>query len=142
DIVHRCRTYSSRRSKLREFEFTVGAIEERLASVHQGGLSQTDKSSALAAAETAVQKLETIIASKLLSEERVGLEARVAAVKTQVAAAGSIEGAGDPLVHVSPEDRAFYQRMIGLIYKHSVSHVAAKSLVDRILSRELESGAQ
>ncbi|MFT0861991.1 hypothetical protein [Ancylobacter sp. G4_0304] len=58
DIANRCRTYSSRRSKLREFEATSAAVRERLSALRQGGLGEPGKSSALAAAEATLQKLK------------------------------------------------------------------------------------
>ena len=137
DIAHRCRTYSSRRSKLREFDFTVGAIEDRIRTVRQGAMSEAGASSAMAAAETALHKLEAIVGSKLLDSDRLGLKGRVEAIKESVASVGVADSTGDPLVHLKADDRAFFQRMIDLIYTHSVNHVAAKSLVDRILEGEL-----
>lgn len=137
DIANRCRTYSSRRSKLREFDLTVDAVVERVRTISQGGLSDTGKGSALAAAETGIRKLEVVAGSKLLAEERALLASRIEAIKETVVAAATREASGDPLAHLLHDERAFFQRMIDMIYAHSVNQVAAKSLVDRILEREL-----
>ena len=137
DIAYRCRTYSSRRSKLREFEVTVAAIDERMRTVHQGGMSESGVGGAMAAVETAMRKLEVITASTLLTADRPDLEKRVDAIRQSLTLIGNVEAKGDPLVHLPADDRAFYQRMIDLIFTHSANQVAAKSLVDRILEKEL-----
>ena len=44
------------------------------------------------------------------------------------------------LEHLEPRERAFFARMIRVIYAHSANRNAAKALVDRILEREITGG--
>ncbi|MGK9166712.1 ATP-binding protein [Inquilinus limosus] len=137
DIATRCRTYSSRRSKLREFELTAADVRGRADVLSQGGLDESGRSGVMAAAETALLKLEKIAAMPLLAEAAPGLVEQIAGLKRDLIHATETKTAGDPLEHLPEAERAFFQRMIKIIYAHSTNKNAAKALVDRILEQEI-----
>jgi hypothetical protein len=137
DIAARCRTYSSRRSKLREFELTAALVRERAEVLSQGGMDDKGRSDVMAAAETALLKLERVAATPLLADAATNLQEQIASLKAELATVATTNAAGDPLDHLPPEEREFFQRLVKMIYDHSVNKSAAKALVDRILEREL-----
>ncbi|PWC36765.1 hypothetical protein TSO221_28945 [Azospirillum sp. TSO22-1] len=141
DITQRCRTYSSRRSKLREFELVSVGVRERLDVLEQGGLDEAARSQAAAAAEAGVRKLELLAASPLLAEAKFALDEQIAALRGEIEGVSRAIAAGDPLVHLPKPEQEFFRRMISMIYAHSNNRSAAKALVERILQRELTQGA-
>lgn len=138
DIAHRCRTYSSKRSKLREFDVVSEAIRQRLSVIAQGGLDEGARGIATASVEAALQKLRKLSAAPLLVEEQSRLSGAIEQLAEGMAGATAAEPSGDPLAHLPPEDQAFFRRMISMVYAHSVNRSAAKALVDRILEQELK----
>ncbi len=138
DIATRCRTYSSRRSKLREFELTAAMVRERAEVLGQGGMDETGRSGVMAAAETALQKLERVAAMPLLIDAAADLQQQIASLRGELAQVASGEtDARDPLERLPDGERAFFQRLVKIIYSHAANKSAAKALVDRILEREI-----
>ncbi len=138
DIARRCRTSSARRSKLRDFDLTAEDVRGRLAVLQQGGLDDSARGLALASVEAALLRMEKVAGSDLLEDtDRTELTARVESLRRDVTATVEAQSSGDPLDHLSTAERLFFERMFGLIYAHSLNRVAAKSLVDRVLEREV-----
>lgn len=141
DIARRCRTSSARRSKLRDFQLTGEDVRQRLNVIRQGGLDESARGQALASVEAALLKMEKLADHDLLNDaEPTSLIAQVRALQADVAASAEVGTVGDPLEHLEPRERAFFTRMIRVIYAHSVNRNAAKALVDRILEREITGG--
>jgi len=140
DISTRCRTYSARRSKLRECELVANGIRERLEVMGQGGLDEDALSQSAAAVEAGLRRLETLTSAPLLSDARAELEKMAANLRQAAEGASRPGAAGDPLAHLPSQDQAFYRRMFTLIYAHSANRSAAKALVDRVIQREIGAG--
>jgi molecular chaperone HtpG len=141
DIAQRCRTYSTRRSKLREFEVVAASIRERLDVIAQGGLDASARRLAVASIEAAVQRLQKLAAMPLLTGEAGRLHSLIDHLGKDLAGAAETDAAGDPLAHLAPEEQAFFRRMVSMIYAHSINRTAAKALVDRILEKELKAAS-
>lgn len=135
DIARRCRTSSTLRSKLRAFELTSRDVEERLGILEQGVLTSDARASELSRIAQSVEKMKKVAAA-----EEVDPDARLELARTAEdleAKAARIGGsaARDPLDMIAPSERETYRQMFDLIYECSVNRVAAKSLVDKIITR-------
>lgn len=135
DIARRCRTSSTLRSKLRDFELTSKEVEERLGMVEQGVLSSEARAGELTRINQSVEKLKKVAdAEELSADARASLSGIVAGLEVKTSLVGGGE-TSDPLEMINPSERETYRLLFDLIYECSVNRVAAKSLVDKIITR-------
>lgn len=136
DIARRCRTSSARRSRLRSLESACREAEERVEVIEQGGLSQAAREAEAIKAEAALATMERLSGPDLLEAvETAELRAAAGEVRSRLAAAIGVDGARDPLDALPTDEQARYREMINLIYECSANRVAAKALVDRIMTK-------
>lgn len=135
DIARRCRTSSTLRSKLREFEFAERDAVERIAVIEQGAMSQGAQAAEIGRVIQSVARMRKVLdADAVDGDRREGLERAIAGVEVELArATDGVEG--DPLDMVPAGERETYRKVFNLIYECSANRVAAKSLVDKIIQR-------
>ncbi|WP_326522950.1 ATP-binding protein [Sphingomonas sp.] len=138
DIARRCRTSSTQRSKLREFESAGREAAERLAVIGQGAISDGTQAAEMGRVFQSVARMRKVLDAEALEEgRRATLENEVAAVEAELArVGGGVEA--DPLDMVPKGERATYRKVFELIYECSANRVAAKALVDRMIQRLAE----
>jgi molecular chaperone HtpG len=137
DIARRCRQSSISRKWLREFELHKAAAIERAEVVARGGLSKAARKTHAEAAAKCLAAMEKIANQRHLAEEtRATLASQAAATTARVTKLLAGEPrATDPLAHFRPQVRTAYEHVIGLIYDCASNRAAAKSLVDKILTK-------
>lgn len=138
DIARRCRTNSTRRSKLRQFELGEEEVRCRIKVLRQGSLGKSAHRASLAAAEATLLRMEKLAEVDLFSDaESSELVGRLARVRSELSSVGDEAEGGNPLRRLPAGERAFFERMFELIYDCSTNRTAAKALVDRVLDRAL-----
>lgn len=135
DIARRCRTSSTMRSKLREFEFAGRDARERLAVIEQGALSQGVQAAEIGRVFQSVARMRKVLDAEIVEEgQRVGLERTIEDVEAELARVSGGADA-DPLDMIPFGEREAYRKVFNLIYECSANRVAAKSLVDKMIQR-------
>ena len=137
DVANRCRTSSRDRKRLRDLELEQAAAREGLAVLAQGGLNAAGRGRVALGVELSLMRAEKLLGEPDLVDDADrsdrGEMARLRSELEQLA--GADAPAVSPLDRLSPDRRAFYEEMFSLIYECSVNRSAAKSLVDRIMSK-------
>lgn len=136
DISRRCRTSSTRRKWLRDFETHYTVAREKIAIISQGSIPLAQRKEIARSAERAIATLDKIVQTEGLTlGERESLAPRVRAVRAKLSKALGLSLADSPLANLPKAKRKMYEHLFSLIYECSANRVAAKSLVDRILQR-------
>ena len=137
DVANRCRTSSRDRKRLRDLELEQASAREGLAVLAQGGLNAAGRDRMALDVELSLMRAEKLLGEpELVDESNRGDRGEVARLRTELdRLAGTDAPAASPLDRLSPDRRAFYEEMFALIYDCSANRAAAKSLVDRIMSR-------
>lgn len=135
DIARKCRTSSSRRSKLREFESAENDIRERLAVASQGALPEAQVRTLLAAAELSLARMERIAALDFWGDYRPALLERAEAFDKELRTALTASGEVDALSCLREDRRSAYEEAFALIYECSTNRSAAKALIDRMIEK-------
>jgi molecular chaperone HtpG len=135
DIARRCRTSSTQRSKLREFESAGREAAERLAVIGQGAMSEGAHAAEMGRVFQSVARMRKVLDAEALEDSRrAALESEIASVETELArVGGGVEA--DSLDMIPKGERATYRKVFELIYECSANRVAAKALVDRMIQR-------
>lgn len=135
DIARRCRTSSTLRSKLRDFELARREACERIAIIEQGAVPECAQVAEIGRASQALARMRRLADTEIfqgnLREEMSAKVADLEAELARVADAASV----DPLDMIEKDHREAYRQVFNLIYQCSTNRVAAKSLVDKILRR-------
>lgn len=135
DVARRCRTSSTLRSKLREFESARKDAAERLAVVEQGAMSDQAQAAEMGRVSQAVVQMQKIMISEVVEEAlREDMSSAVAEIEAECERIGG-GVAIDPLDMIPDDKRDIYRQVFSLIYECSTNRVAAKSLVDKIIQR-------
>lgn len=135
DIARRCRTSSTIRSKMREFDFANRDARERLAVIEQGTLSQGMQAAEIGRVFHSVSRMRKVLeADGVEVGRRAQLERTIEDVEAVLARA-SDGTVSDPLEIIPAIERDTYRKVFNLIYECSVNRVAAKSLVDKMIQR-------
>jgi len=135
DIARRCRISSQKRNRRKAFAAAASRIEERLAVLKQGAVSEMFAATARSDMAALLAEMRKMLAFDLFdAAERKALKRQLAEIEAAVAQAAAMD---DPdILQVLPADKqAVYQEVIDLIYACSENRVTAKALVDRILER-------
>lgn len=141
DIARRCRTSSVRRKWEREFELLAGTADEQLAILAQGGVGAGERQRLALQTEQTLLKLAKIADMEILSGDGQMRSERLAALRLRL-----MEVMDDTVTSISPlmrlpeGQRTTYEHLFELIYECSANRSAAKSLVDRIMLRLLDTG--
>ncbi|WP_314372306.1 ATP-binding protein [Sphingomonas paucimobilis] len=137
DVANRCRTSSRDRKRLRDLELERATAREGLAVLAQGGLDAAGRDRMALGIERSLMRAEKLLGEPdpvggTLADDRE----EVNRLRTELERlAGAEATIASPLDRLSPQRRAFYEEMFGLIYEHSANRSAAKSLVDRIMAK-------
>lgn len=137
DVANRCRTSSRDRKRLRDLELEQASAREGLAVLAQGGLNAASRDRMALGVELSLMRADKLLGEADLVDNTNGeVRADVARLRAQLEElAGAEVPVASPLDRLTPERRAFYEEMFSLIYDCSVNRSAAKSLVDRIMSK-------
>lgn len=135
DIARRCRTSSTLRSKLREFDSAHEDACERLSVVAQGAMSAAAQASEFNRIGQMIARMRKILDVDGVDADALEvMSSRIADVETELERLS--DGTPiDPLGMLAEAERETYRQVLGLIYECSANRVAAKSLVDRIIQR-------
>lgn len=135
DIARRCRTSSSRRSKVREFELAAAEVIERVAVIEQGALSEGAQAGEIGRAGRALTRMRKVVEGEVI-EGPLCREMLVTIADLEKELGRVSDGAAfDPLDIVHPDKREVYRHIFNLIYECSSNRATAKSLVDKIIER-------
>lgn len=137
DIANRCRTSSRDRKRLRDLELEQAAAREGLAVLSQGSLPGPERERVALGVDLSLTRAEKLVGQPGLVEDSLDdVRGSISDLRSQLKAHASVHAApSSPLDRLPPDRRAFYEEMFALIYENSVNRSAAKSLVDRILSK-------
>jgi hypothetical protein len=140
-VARNCRVSSQRRNRLKVVELGLEKIQETCNVITQGGLSKLRQKALKRDVGAKFQEIKSAINSGLLDDGvRSELRAKVLEMETEFSRIDDVGIVDDPLSEFSAQKQNSYREFIDLIYECSQSHVIAKSLVDRILSRLKTSG--
>lgn len=135
-IARRCRTSSVRRRWEQEFEMHARTSEEKLGIIAQGTVGKAKSDRLVLEVEKTLLKMSTISEMKILRQHASAYAARIAALRSGLAALMNDKTPSEsPLSRLAERERRSYERIFELIYECSVNRVVAKSLIDRILMR-------
>lgn len=135
DVARRCRTSSSLRSKLREFDLAGKDAADRLAVIEQGAMLEGTRAAEISRVSQAVIRMRKVMEVEGVDDVvRSGMSSTVAEIEAELE---RIVGGGaiDPLDVIAEDKRETYRQVFGLIYECSSNRAAAKSLVDKIIQR-------
>lgn len=137
DVANRCRTSSRDRKRLRDLELEQAAAREGIAVLAQGGLNAASRDRMALTVELSLMRAEKLLGEPdLMNDPNGGDRGEVARLRSQLEQLADADfAAASPLDRLSPDRRAFYEEMFSLIYECSANRAAAKSLVDRIMSK-------
>jgi molecular chaperone HtpG len=136
DIARRCRTNSTKRKFLREFQLQRQVATERLSVLTQGGLEGAARDALALEVDQGLLRMEKIAGLKtLLPDEEGELRPVIAGLRNDARAALQEDQQISPLDRLPLAQRGMYKHFIELIYECSTNRAAAKALVDRILLR-------
>lgn len=135
DIARRCRTSSTIRSKLRDFDFARRDAAERLAIIEQGVVPEGTQAAEMGRIGQAIARMRKSAEAEIFEDNLRG--ELLATVAETEAALARVEGATavDPLNMIEEGKREIFRHVFDLIYQCSSNRVAAKSLVDKIMHR-------
>lgn len=135
DVARRCRTSSTLRSKLREFELAGNEARERLDVVEQGAMSQGAQAAELGRVSQAIARMRKVMEAEAVDEStRLEMAEKIGGIESELERVGG-GAAADPLDMIAEDKRETYRQVFGLIYECSANRIAAKSLVDRIIQK-------
>lgn len=135
DIARRCRTSSTRRSKLREFELAVTDAAERMAVIKQGAMSLGAQAVEMGRVGQAIARMRRVIDAEAVEEHLRGeMSSATDGIEAELSRVCDV-AAFDPLEMVAEDKRDAYREVFNLIYECSSNRVVAKSLVDKIIQR-------
>ena len=134
DLARRCRTGSVRRKWEREFEGYAQSVEETTGIITQGSASRTKRQRMALSAEQTLLRMSKIAGKDLLADSASEHTKRITALRKRLSEAMNDEKVvSSPLIRLPEAQRKTYERFFDLVYECSVSRVAAKALIDRIL---------
>jgi hypothetical protein len=136
DVANRCRTSSRDRKLLRDIELEEASAREGIAILAQGSLGADERERLALAVDLSLMRAERLVGgADLIQPQNSALE-RIAALRKKLESVErDVAKGASPLDRLTPERRAWYEEMFGLIYENSVNRAAARSLVDRIMAK-------
>ena len=137
DVANRCRTSSRDRKRLRDIELEQTTAREGIAVLAQGSLGATERERVALGVDLALLRAEKLVGpADLVEDEGAAARDQIAGLRAELGRLARDDApAASPLERLPPERRAFFEEMFALIYDNSLNRSAAKSLVDRIISK-------
>lgn len=134
EISKNCRNSSILRNKIKEFEIEERKIFEKISFLKQQSLPKKSNAEIEYYIKDSLQKLQNLTNSDFVQDEdKNRLLKRVLYVQNEMDLDFSCNN--DPLENLPKQKREIYKEVFGLVYDCSYNPVAAKALIDRILSR-------
>ena len=135
EVARECRVSSQKRNRLKTFELSADKVYENLSVLKQGAVSKRYAKSIKADIGTILSEMRKVVEFELFEDkDRRALKGHMTSIENTVDAHAT-KAEGDTLENISDRKRATYKEVFDLIYDCSMNQVAAKSLIDRILSR-------
>lgn len=137
DVANRCRTSSRDRKRLRDIGLELASAGDSIAVLEQGSLGPAERERIGLSADLALMRAAKL-ANLGTPVDSIGLrtETQIAELRSSLERASRDDArATSPLDRLPADRREFYERAFALIYENSQNRSAAKSLVDRIMSK-------
>lgn len=136
EVAKECRSSSQLRNRLKIFDLGEQKVLEKIELIEQGVISRGMANTLKKEVGTHLAEIKKVINSDLIDEkDQKALHARASDLVGQIAAVSDNLNTEDPLASLPKNKRGVYMQVFDLIYQCSVNHIAAKSLVDRILGK-------
>ncbi len=136
EIARECRTSSQLRNRVKVFDLAEQKVVEKLEVIEQGVISRGLISALKKEVGTHLSDMRKAVSFDLLADkDRREMNARTDGLESKIQDFSGHDTSGDPLERVAKNKRGAYREIFGLIYECSPNRVAAKSLIDKILSR-------
>ncbi len=137
DVANRCRTSSRDRKRLRDLQLELVAAREALAVLAQGGLDAAGRDRMALCVELPLMRAEKLLGEpELVDDPQACDRDTVMRLRSELERlVGADAAIASPLDRLTRDRRAFYEEMFSIIYENSQNRSAAKSLVDRIMSK-------
>lgn len=136
EISNRCRTSSTRRNWLRQFEFQKAGVLERVEIIRQGSVTPTQRKKLEIDIASALQTMGKIAdKTALAAEAKTFLRPDIKKLEHRLVTLKGRKYGAKPLATLPAAERRASERIFSLIYECTPNRVVAKSLVDKILSK-------
>jgi len=136
EISRRCRTSSIMRNWLREFGRERANAKDMVGIIQQGSVGATHRARLIGEIRQALATMEKIAARPALaSQAKKTLHPRICRLQKEFAWILRTKYKDKRLVQMPSHLRRGYEQVLGLVYECSPNRAAAKSLVDKILTR-------
>jgi hypothetical protein len=137
DVANRCRTSSRDRKRLRDLELEQASAEVGLSILAQGSLDADATERMALMVELALMRADKLAGpAESVENERDATRGELARLRGELdRLAGDKSEISSPLDRLTPDRRAWYEEMFAMIYECSANRSAAKSLVDRMMSK-------
>lgn len=137
DVANRCRTSSRDRKRLRDLEIEQASVKEGLSILAQGSLDAHAAERMALSVELALMRADKLVGPmELVESEQGATRGELARLRSELERLASDKfDISSPLDRLTPDRRAWYEAMFAMIYDCSANRAAAKSLVDRMMSK-------
>ena len=134
EISKNCRNSSILRNRIKEFEIEEGRILEKIPFLKQQSLPKYSNVEIKNNIKDSLQKLQKLTNSDIIQDEdKNRLLNRIKNVQKEMDF--DFSSNNDPLEKLSKQKKNIYREVFGLVYELSPTQLAAKTLIDKILSR-------
>ena len=133
-ISKNCRNSSILRNRIKEFEIEEGKILQKIPFLKQQSLPKEKNIEIRNNIKDSLQKLQKLTNSGIIQDEdKNRFLSRIKNVQQEMDFEFSSNN--DPLESLPKQKKIIYKEVFGLVYEFSHNHLAAKTLIDKILSR-------
>ena len=134
EISKNCRNSSILRNRLKEFEIEESKITEKVPFLKQRSLPKQRILEIENYIKDSLHKLRKLANSDIIpDEDKKKLLNRITNVQEEMDY--EFSNKNDPLENLSKQKKNIYKEVFGLVYEFSHTHLAAKTLIDKILTR-------
>ena len=134
EISKNCRNSSILRNRLKEFEIEESKITEKVPFLKQRSLPKQRILEIENYIKDSLHKLRKLANSDIIpDEDKKKLLNRITNVQEEMDY--EFSNKNDPLEKLSKQKKNIYKEVFGLVYEFSHTHLAAKTLIDKILTR-------
>jgi len=134
EVAQKCRASSQKRSRLKTFKIASDKIYAKLDILEQGAVSKRAANLIKGEIWKLLTDMRKVVDFDLLDDEdRYNMRIHLVKIEEEVNIE-STDNESDILKFIPANKRAIYSEIFDLIYDCSVNQVAAKCLIDRVLS--------
>ena len=135
EVARQCRVSSQRRNRVKIFELNEDKVTKKLEIIRQGAVSRTYAKGVKGEIGSLLAEMRSAAQFELFDDGEIAvLKNRYDQIEANVDAY-SERISGSVFESIPKHKRTIYKEVFDLIYDCSTNHIAAKSLVDRMLSR-------